>query len=1650
LSINLWTIRKALKYLTYFLGIILILFMLLWLFLQTNYGQNKVLPLALDAISNALGTKVTANRIDVSFFDKIQLDDVLVLDHNADTLIYLQKLDADIGIFSLRSQTISIDKLELSATKVKLSVDKNGTSNYNHILKHLSSNKETSSTTESSSWNFNLDNIQLKNTNLDYKTPDNNMLLEVPNLQGHLKTFSIEDALYHFDMLAVDDIAFSYNDSTKKIIKNPTEVTSFPVLPFTLVVDKLVINSKGINYNKGTSASAKDEFDPAHIAIANLSLKAKNLFWHDSIALALTKFSTTLSDGFQIENIAGDLTLSNHQFDVKNLAIETKNSNLRLDLRQRFANFDTLIKKPLSGNSLVTFQKSNISEQDVSYFFANQIGNTLNLSKLKDLNLEGQVAINRNELDLQKLKVQIGSKFTFNGQVRISDVTKIEKSKITFDLKKLKTSQSYLQGLIPAIVFPQELKDLGQIEGRMKGYAHKNNWVFSDLNIVSSQGTKVSGRGSVGNLTSAKGPEIAFSSLQLQTNLNELFTDKMTLPKSLQTLEDITYSGALKGNLFDILADGTFTSALGKIDIDAKLNFNSDYSDASYQGYFKSYDFNLGKMLGDTTIGVINFTGNLDGRGLSIDSIQASIDGVISSVYYQGVPYQNITLNGIYSPNLFEGTIVSEDEKLDMVLDGKIDLRGEKVLTSATIDLKNFDLNLIGLADSMFVVGGRFIGTFTGNHIDELVGEGRIEDFSLTTQKGSYSTRENIIVKAEDKSPSEKAFFINSPFLESEIEGRIKPSTLVRFVKNYIKAYIPLELGYDEFDEENLDQYFAENEDQNFVFKAKTKDINPALKPFFGDNLALKSTKLNASFSSKDARLDIKGKIDSLSYRDFLLRRGSYFLDGRKSFINGNLILTDISQDGEILIPQTILNGTLNNKIADFNMVVANENDIERVNLSGALTRTDEYIITFKESIFLNGNEWNFSPYNQVIFGDYGLFLQDLKISKDNQAITIYTDENKNGEAIEILFDKFTFSELTAIIDKKNDFFKGNIQGSLVINSLYENPFTTANLDFTNIMIDGRQAGNLTITAEQDIANNTVKSSLLLFGIENNAKLDFIYGIDDQSTTGTLNLERLNMKVVDPYLSKIFVNSEGYLAGNLNITGSLTQPTVKGKLQTHGIKTTPVFTNSRYALTDTEIQFSNNEIDFGTIELKDKNNNSAFVTGKINHRSLRKSRMDLQVYTDNFEFLNTTANENELFYGNVNVRGNVSLTGPIDDLSLSGSVKAVNASKLTVSPLSVEQGIMTDDFVIYSGDPRKTPTDSLQLNLPLEKVVLPFTIDVKIIVENDSKFSMILNPLTGDRIDCNGNANLLLKLDKSAQMQLFGAYTVSQGVYAFSYGLLKKDFIIQPQSTVSFNGDPLEGDLNVDAIYVANTSVYDLIKFESQGLSDVQKIEAQRKRDLNIHLNLTNKIKSPEIQLEIRQKEDALQSSISDILDSKLNQLKEEPDELNKQVFGLLLFGNFILARNAETDLTKTGTDLAISSVSDLVSQQLNKLADGQIGGFNVNFDVDSYSSQFLSGGQEGVITEFGLGVEKNLLDDRLSISVGTNLNLESSAELVDFNTIAGDFILVYKVNEDGSFRLKAYRRSTFDRLTAEGNTAINGVGIYVRKEFGEIKRKKE
>lgn len=214
---------------------------------------------------------------------------------------------------------------------------------------------------------------------------------------------------------------------------------------------------------------------------------------------------------------------------------------------------------------------------------------------------------------------------------------------------------------------------------------------------------------------------------------------------------------------------------------------------------------------------------------------------------------------------------------------------------------------------------------------------------------------------------------------------------------------------------------------------------------------------------------------------------------------------------------------------------------------------------------------------------------------------------------------------------------------------------------------------------------------------------------------------------------------------------------------------------------------------------------------------------------------------------------------------------------------------------------------------------------------------------------------------------------------------LKRKFDIQKGSRIVWTGEPTNADINISAVYIANTSPLDLVQNQLNNPPQQLKNTYRQKLPFEVWLNLRGELLKPVITFDVQLPEDKnyiVDRSVIATVQNKLAQLREEPGEINKQVFALLLLNRFV--NENPFDNSNGGLDaaeFARQSVSKLLSEQLNSLAGGLVAGVDINFELTTASD--YTTGEKRNRTDFNVGLSKRLLGDRLTVTVGSNFELE-------------------------------------------------------------------
>jgi hypothetical protein len=193
---------------------------------------------------------------------------------------------------------------------------------------------------------------------------------------------------------------------------------------------------------------------------------------------------------------------------------------------------------------------------------------------------------------------------------------------------------------------------------------------------------------------------------------------------------------------------------------------------------------------------------------------------------------------------------------------------------------------------------------------------------------------------------------------------------------------------------------------------------------------------------------------------------------------------------------------------------------------------------------------------------------------------------------------------------------------------------------------------------------------------------------------------------------------------------------------------------------------------------------------------------------------------------------------------------------------------------------------------------------------------------------------------------------------------------------------------------------------------------------------LTDKLMQPQINFDI-----LLPNSDEATRNLLKSQIVNE-DDLNRQVFSLLVFRTFLPSQSGVTNTSAISN--VGSNVSELLSSQLTNMLS-QISS-DVNLGVNYMQGDATSADQVNV------NLSTQLFNDRVSIdgSVGTGNTSTSSS--TNTSGMVGEFNIEVKVTEDGAVRIKAFNRSNQYLLVTNDVPYTQGVGIFYRREFDDWK----
>jgi hypothetical protein len=484
--------------------------------------------------------------------------------------------------------------------------------------------------------------------------------------------------------------------------------------------------------------------------------------------------------------------------------------------------------------------------------------------------------------------------------------------------------------------------------------------------------------------------------------------------------------------------------------------------------------------------------------------------------------------------------------------------------------------------------------------------------------------------------------------------------------------------------------------------------------------------------------------------------------------------------------------------------------------------------------------------------------------------------------------------------------------------------------------------------------------------------------------------------------------------------GPLKNPDIVGAFRVPKTAFTISFLQTDYNLVnDPLITINNENISFPDLELKDtKFGTKGILSGNVKHKNFSDFNLNLRIEADELLVLNTDASRDDAYYGTAFATGALLITGSPEDLLVDAAVSSARQSTFNI-PIGGASEIKQSGFVRFVS-PQSTEKELSvfkDLNYEGDEGV---TLDFDITINQDAQVSIILDESTGNKLNAKGEGLIKLRMEPNRDLELFGTYTLAQGLYRFNLeGLLNKDFLVQQGGTVAWDGDPYQARLDLTAIYSTRADPTILLGEDlSTGLTPVE-----------VYLEISGLLTNPDINFEV--KIPRANSTAQAVLSNRLN----NENAINQQVFSLLAFNSFTPPSNIIT-----GSAVGINEW-DFIANQAAAFLNRFTGGYEFSLSyqpatVGPTSDQQQSLSQE----ELEVGLSKDFFNDRLTVNSSVEVPLNENN-----NSIAGDFELIYSLTEDGRLRASAFNRSVNQQLDVSfGQQQLykQGVGLQYRVDF--------
>ncbi|MBS9766786.1 MAG: translocation/assembly module TamB, partial [Flavobacteriaceae bacterium] len=1239
-------------------------------------------------------------------------------------------------------------------------------------------------------------------------------------------------------------------------------------------------------------------------------------------------------------------------------------------------------------------------------------------NRLKINDFSSDFSYSKKEISLQKIDVKTNHKTHLKGTISFMS----NNEKYSDFLNKVKV-KSFLKGVVSmndAHLFYKELDPNGRLRLSTNITGKLNDLFLNNISLYNSRENYVKGNFHLKNLFNDNDYSVRLNikdAIATPLYLKKLLPNLLgkNIPDYLNEIEGISTFGTTQITSNGIKTISSISNeSLGELAVNLWLKNISNSKKVTYQGSLNTFNLDVGKLTNTSTLGKITTNLTVKGQGFAKEFVKTTALGKINQLKYNGYNYKNISLNGLIKNKQFDGEMNINDPNLKLDFKGLVDFSKEQYVADFTSKIEHSDLNKLNFftRDSIATLKGEVALKAKGNSLENVQGSINFKNLSFVNPKDKYVFKDFKITS--EFIDSLRVVSMDSPeIISGTIKGKYRVSELGSLTQNAIASiyanFQPIEVSPNQF--------------VNFNFKI----YNKVIEILYPDIELAPNTLIKGTMVSDENKFKLSFKSPHIKYLKNKFQKVAIQVDNKNPLFNAQVSIDSVHTGFYDISKFKLVNVTLNDTLFFNSEFKGGKKAKEKYDLSFFHTVSDDDTndITsvfgmLKSTANIKDRTWFFNEkddkQNKVTYhrktGDF--VIDSIQISSKNQKISIAGEGGNSAKKVDVNFNNLHLSDILPSIEKLN--LKGVVNGKATYAQRDKETRPEADLNIENLEINKVPQGDakilisakksaiydvdISLKKKEDDPSFTAKGNIDFSGKKSKMDVDLEFLAFDISPFSNL-------------IGDVLQRIRGEAYGTVKLSGKPQSPKMNGDLYLDQAGLYVPILNVDYDFQGTSvITLKDQKFDFIDVQAKDtKKGTLGNLLGTISHKDFDDWHLDLSILTKNMLVLDTEETEGTMYYGTAYLDGVATIKGAVDQLKIDVNGKTKKGTQFVI-PLNFTKTAENSDiirFVDKNKDQNYIQTRWTELSKKMEGLTIDFNIEVT----KDATLKMILDKASGSYLEGSGEGNVQVSLDTKDKFDMYGYVVIDKGIYDFKYGIISKPFLVEKGGIIKFNGDPLNAEINLNAIHKVSANPKALLD-----------IATSQRIPVNLITRFSGALFDTQREFDIEFPN--LSSSVASELEFKIQ------NDKTQQFISLLVLHSFFFTGNGGMN---NNALIYGTGVADLLGNAFDNILNKQYNNFSLKPTYRVGEKNTV----EGVDINDQLGLE---FDYKISDRIVANGKFGVPIGNKNKSNIIGEGNIDFLLNDEGTLRLSLFNRQNEIQYTEEEQGYTQGVGINYQIDF--------